>query len=76
MQLRGVDVRIALRRAQSRVPQQLLNGAQVGAALQQVRGERVPQRMRADAGLQGELRHVAAQAGDRRCVRSAACRDS
>ena len=48
-QLRGVDVRVALRRAQARVPEQLLDRAQVGAALQQVRRERMAQRVRADA---------------------------
>ena len=48
-QLRRVDVRVALRRAEARVAEQLLNRAQVRAALQQVRRERVAQRVRADA---------------------------
>ena len=48
-QLRDVDVRVALGRAQTRVAEQFLNRAQVGARLQQVRRERVPQRVRADA---------------------------
>ena len=38
-QMRGVDVRVTLRRAETRVAQQLLNGPQVGASLQQVRRE-------------------------------------
>ena len=58
-QLRGVDVRVALRRAEARVAEQFLNRAQVGAALQQVRRERMPQRVRADAGPRAARRHVA-----------------
>ena len=38
-QLGGVDVRVALRRAEPRVAQQLLDDAQVSAALEQVRRE-------------------------------------
>jgi hypothetical protein len=38
-QLGGIHVRVALRRAESRVSQQLLNRAQVGAALEQVGGK-------------------------------------
>jgi hypothetical protein len=37
--LRGVDVRVALRGAQPRVAEQLLDGAQVGAGFQQMRRE-------------------------------------
>ena len=48
-QLCSVDVRVALRRAEARVAEQLLDDAQVGAALQQVRREGVPQRVRTDA---------------------------
>ena len=36
-QLRGVDMSIPLRRAEPRVPEQFLDRAQVGAALQQMR---------------------------------------
>ena len=36
-QLRGIDVGIALRGAQSRVAEQFLNHAQIRAALEQVR---------------------------------------
>ena len=36
-ELRRVDVRISLRRGEARVAEQLLNRAQIGAALQQVR---------------------------------------
>ncbi len=57
-QLRGVDVGVALRRAQARVAEQLLNRAQIGAALEQVRRERVPQRVRADAEARAARRHV------------------
>src|SRR5689334_243467 len=36
------------------MPEQLLDGAQVGAALQEMRCERMPERMRTDAALGGE----------------------
>src|SRR5580765_4219700 len=58
-QLRRVDVRVSLRRAQTRVAEELLDGAQVGAALQEVRRERVPERVRADAEPRTGGRHVA-----------------
>src|SRR5690348_18183814 len=48
-QLRGVHVRVPLRRRELHVSKQLLDRAKVGAALEQVRCERVPQRVRADA---------------------------
>ena len=48
-QLRGVHVRVALRGAEARVTEKFLNRAQVGATLQQMCGERVPQGVRADA---------------------------
>ena len=62
------DVRVALGRPQVRVPQHLLDGAQVGPALQQVRGERVTQQMRVDttgleAGAFLVLRRLAEKAG-------------
>ncbi len=44
----GIDVRVPLRRAQTHVSQQFLNRAQVGASLQQVGGERMAERVRAD----------------------------
>src|SRR5262245_56622150 len=47
-QLCRVDVRIALGRAQAGMTEQLLNGPQIGAVLQQMGGKRVPQRVRAD----------------------------
>ena len=43
-----VEMRVALGRADTGVAEQFLDGTEVGAGLQQVRGERVPQRMRAD----------------------------
>ena len=52
----GVD----LRRADALVPEQLLDGAQVAAALDEVRGERVAQRVRADPVGQAVRRGVAA----------------
>ena len=42
------DVRVNLRRADVRVPEQFLDHAQVRAALEQVRGEAVPQHVRSD----------------------------
>ena len=50
----GADLRIGqvgiqLRGADGRMSEQLLNDAQVGSALQQVRGERVPEGMRRDS---------------------------
>src|SRR5436309_15936421 len=42
----GVDVAVHLRRRERAVPEQLLDRAQVGAALQQVRGEGVAQPVR------------------------------
>ena len=59
-QLRRVDVGVALRRAQARVAEQLLNRAQVGAALQQVRRKRMAQRVRADAEPRAARGDVAA----------------
>ena len=51
-QLRDIDVGIALGRGQLDVAEQFLDGAQIGARLQQVRRERMPQRVRADAEAQ------------------------
>ena len=42
-------VRVDLRRGQALVPEQLLDDAQVRPAVEEVRGERVPQRVRRDA---------------------------
>jgi hypothetical protein len=38
-QLRCIDVRVALRRAQAGVPKQFLDSTQIGAALKQVSGK-------------------------------------
>src|SRR6266550_38757 len=43
------QVRVELGRADTRMTKQLLDDAQVGAALEEMRRERVPQRMWADA---------------------------
>ena len=45
----GRDVRVDLGRRQALVAEQLLDDAQVGAAVEQVRRERVPERVRRDA---------------------------
>ena len=45
----GADMRVDLRRHQALVPQQLLHAADVGAAVEQMRGEAVPQRVRRGA---------------------------
>ena len=48
-------MRVDLRRGQALVPEQLLDDAQVRAAVEEVRGERVAQRVRRDAlGQPGE----------------------
>ena len=49
----AVDVGVLLRRADAGVAEQFLHRAQVGAAGEQVRGEAVPQRVRADLGVAG-----------------------
>src|SRR5262249_3096878 len=58
-QLRRVEMRVALRGAETRVAEELLNRTQVGPAFQQMRGERVPQGVRADAESRAARRHVA-----------------
>src|SRR5262245_18655673 len=47
-QLRGVHVRIALGRGQLDMTEQLLNRAQISASFEQVRRERVTERVRTD----------------------------
>ena len=44
-------MRVDLRRRDRRVPEQLLHRAKVGAGIEQVRGERVTQRMGAEPGV-------------------------
>ena len=58
-QLRGVDVRVALRGAEARVAEQFLDRSQVGAALKQMGGEGVSQGVRADARARAAGSHVA-----------------
>ena len=58
--LRGVDVSISLRRAETRVSEQLLNRAKIRTALQQMRRKRMPQRVRAHAGSHAARRRVPA----------------
>ena len=57
-QLRRVDVRVALRRRELYVSEQLLNRTQIRPCLQQVRRERMSQRMRADAESRAARRDV------------------
>src|SRR3990172_3606106 len=59
-ELCGVDVRIALRRAETGVSQQFLDRTQVGASAEQVRSEGMPQRVRADAEPRAALGDVPA----------------
>ena len=53
-------MRVALRRGDASVPQQLLDRSQIRATFQQVRRKRVAQGVRADAQPGARLRHVAA----------------
>src|SRR4051812_30400983 len=55
------QVRVDLRRAQALVAEQLLHAAQVGAVVQQVRGEAVTQRVRADARIEAGRHEVLVQ---------------
>ncbi|MCU1469821.1 MAG: family metallopeptidase [Glaciihabitans sp.] len=51
----GRDMRIQLRRSEARMPEHLLDGAQVGAAIQQVGRGSVAQRMRPGGSGAGDL---------------------
>src|SRR5262245_32829127 len=57
-QLRRVDVRVALCGRELHVAEQFLNRTKIGAALKQVRRERVAQRVRADTEPCAAGRHV------------------
>src|SRR5689334_11425266 len=59
-QLRGVHMGVTLGRAEPRVPEQLLDGAEIGAALQEMRRKRVTQRVRTNPHARAALRDVAA----------------
>src|SRR5262245_2315846 len=52
------DVRVNLRRRKIRVPEHRLDSAQVGAVLEQVRGERMPKDVRAERARQPRLPSV------------------
>src|SRR4029077_3399693 len=43
------DVRVSLRRADVRVPEHLLDAPEIGSALEEVGGKRMPQQVRVDA---------------------------
>ena len=53
-----IYVRIALRRGQAGMAEELLDGPQVSPALEQMGGEAMSQAMRADALRKGELPHA------------------
>ena len=57
-QLRGVDMGVPLGGAQSCVTEEFLDGPQIGAALEEMRRERMSQRVRADTEARAELRDV------------------
>ena len=57
----GADVRVDLRRHQALVAEQFLHAADVGAAVEQVRGEAVSQRVRGGAPIQARLLQVLLQ---------------
>src|SRR5688572_26394233 len=57
-ELLRVDVRVALGRAEAGMAQQLLNGPQIRAVREQMRRERMTQRVRADAELRAAFGHV------------------
>ena len=64
-QRRGADVRVDLRGHQALVAQQFLHAADIGAAVQQMGGETVPQRVRRRAAVQaGELQILFQHPGD------------
>ena len=70
------DVRVALRRRQVGMPEQLLDASEIRAALQQVRRERVTQQVRMDAlglepGLLRQLPQDQEHPGPRRALRRA-----
>jgi hypothetical protein len=66
-------VGVELRRREVRMPEHLLDAPQVGTALEQVRGERVPEEMRVDPlGLEPGLRSQPAQDQERACPREGA----
>ena len=52
------DLRVDLRRREPRVAEEFLNVAQVGAAVQQMRRERMPERVRRDVVNIGTLLYV------------------
>ena len=51
-------VRVNLRRADIRVPEQFLDHSQIGAVLEQVRRETVPQHVRRDVAVDARTRHA------------------
>src|SRR6266404_431613 len=70
--LRG-QVRVDLRGAQRLMAQQLLHAAEVRAVVEQVRGEAMPQRVRADRRVQADLLEVLVElAADRARAEAAA----
>ena len=72
-QAAGVDVAVDLRRRQRAVAEQLLDGAEVGAALQEMRRECVAEamRMRGETAQRARVQPPAANGEEERVVRRA-----
>ena len=60
-QLGGVHVSVPLRGTEPRMTEQLLDGAQISATLQQVSRKGMAQRVRADAHSRAALRDISTQ---------------
>src|SRR4051794_33200545 len=60
-QLPVVEVRVLLRRRERDVAEELLDAAQVGAGVEEMRGERVAHRVRRNAGTQRRFANVAVE---------------
>src|SRR3954451_4943530 len=60
-QLPVVEVRVLLRRRERDVAEELLDAAEVGAGIEEMRGERVAHRVRRSAGAQRRLANVAVE---------------
>ena len=74
-QIFAINVRVDLRGRDVRVPEHVLHGTQVGATLEQMGGERVPQGVRRDAGADPRRGYVFPQdlPGTHSGERRAAC---
>ena len=69
----GGQMRIYLRGTEATVAKQFLDAAQIGATVEHVRGERVPERVRTDRGVQVGLSEVFVQfSSDAACAEALA----